>query len=184
MAMKFCEGKGSPISGSEKQKLNMDSSTIAELVAVHQFSPKVLWTPLFLLVQGCNVEEKVALQDNKNTILLEENRKRSSRKRTGATNTCHFISTDQIEKGNIKITCCPMDDMVGDFMTKGLQGLKFRMLQKVIVGFQGETHLDTCVFFPRCGKETSVFALSDKCVCVCDFQQTEKFNEDLSVEQI
>ena len=56
LAMKFCEGKGFPISGLEKQQLNMDSSTIAELVAVHQFSPKVLQTRLFLIGTGTQHE--------------------------------------------------------------------------------------------------------------------------------
>ena len=52
LVMKFRNGKGSPISGSEKQKLNTDSSTIAELVAVHQFPPKVMWMPLFFIGTG------------------------------------------------------------------------------------------------------------------------------------
>ena len=105
--------------------MNTDSSTIAELVAVHQFPPKVPWTPLFLLAQGCDVEENLTPQDNKSAILLEENGKRSSGKRTQAVNMHHFMITDQIEKGNVKIMHCPTDDMVGDFMTKGAQGLKF-----------------------------------------------------------
>ena len=77
MAIKFRNGKGIPISGSEKQKLNTDSSTIAELVAMHQFPPKVLWTPLFLSAQGHDVEENITLQDNESAILLEENGKSS-----------------------------------------------------------------------------------------------------------
>ena len=135
LVMKFRNGKGSPISGSEKQKLNTDSSTIAELVAVHQFLPKVSWTPLFLSAQGHDIEENVVLQDNKSAIPLEENGKRSSGKRTWAVNTQHFMITDQIQKGNVNIVCCPTDDMVGDFMTKGVQGLKFRKFQKIIMGF-------------------------------------------------
>ena len=96
LVMKFRNGKGSPIGGSEKQKLNTDSLTIAELVAVHQFLPKVPWTPLFLSAQGRDVEENVVLQDNKSAILLEENGKRSSGKRTWAVNTRYFMITDQI----------------------------------------------------------------------------------------
>ena len=58
MAMKFRNGCGCLISGSEKQKLNTDSSTIAKLVARHQFLPKTLWAPL-------EVEGNVLHQDNK-----------------------------------------------------------------------------------------------------------------------
>ena len=133
--MKFRNGKGSPIGGSEKKKLNTDSSTIAELVAVHQFPLKVSWTPLFLSTHGCDVKENLILQDNESAILLEENGKKSSGKRTQAVNTHHFMIMDQIEKGNIKIMCCPTDDMVGDFMTKGVQGLKFGKFRKVIMVF-------------------------------------------------
>ena len=110
----------------EKQKLNTGSCTIAELEAVHQFSPKVPWTPSFLKEQGHNTEENVTLQDNKSAISLEENGKRSSGKRTWAVNMHCFMTTDQIGKGNIKILHCAMDDMVGGFVTKGLKGLKFR----------------------------------------------------------
>ena len=83
MAMKFCEGKGCPLGGSKKQKLNTaDSSTIAELAVVHHFLLKALWTPLFLSAQEHDVEENVIVQDNKGEILLEENSKRSSSERT------------------------------------------------------------------------------------------------------
>ena len=46
-----------------------------------------------------------------------------------------FMVMDQVEKRNLKIECCPMDLMVADCMTKGLQGLKFGKFRKIIVGF-------------------------------------------------
>ena len=95
LAMKFCEGRECLISGLEKQKLNTDSSAIAELVTVHQFSPKTLWTPLFLAAQDHGVDENVVLQDNKSATLLEENSKRSSAKRTKTINVCHVVIMDQ-----------------------------------------------------------------------------------------
>ena len=70
------------MSGSKKQKLNTDSSTAAELVAVHQFLPKALWTPLFSSEQGHDMEENVVMQDNESAISLEENGKRNWGKRT------------------------------------------------------------------------------------------------------
>ena len=36
----------------------------------------------------------------------------------------HFI-TDQVNKGNAEIECCPTEKMEGDFMSKALQGRKF-----------------------------------------------------------
>lgn len=48
LGMKFKDKKGCPISGTNKQELNTNNSMIKELVAVHQYLPKVLWTPLFV----------------------------------------------------------------------------------------------------------------------------------------
>ena len=43
--------------------------------------------------------------------------------------------TDQVEKEIVKIEYCPTDDMIGDYMSKGLQGLKFNKFRKLIMGF-------------------------------------------------
>ena len=80
--MKFQGGIGSVIQMSVKQKLNTDSSTTAELVAVHQGLPMVLWVPLFLEAQGYSVDENIVYQDNQSAILLEKNGKKSSSRRT------------------------------------------------------------------------------------------------------
>ena len=79
-------GKGGIENISTKQKINTDSSAIAELVGVHL----VLWTKLFLEEQGYKIESNKEFQDNKSTILLEENGKRSSGKRTQAINVRYF----------------------------------------------------------------------------------------------
>ena len=81
------------------------------------------------------MEGNVLHQDNKSAMLLEENGKRSSGKHTRAVNVRYFMITNQIEKGNSEVAYCPTDDMVGDYMTKGLQGLKFGKFRTVIMGF-------------------------------------------------
>ena len=40
--------------------------------------------------------------------------------------------TDQVENGNITIKYCPIDDMIGDFMRKGLQGIKFAKFARLL----------------------------------------------------
>ena len=100
---KFKGGKGSVVSGSDKQKLNTDSSTMAELVGTHQYLPKILYAPLFLSEQGYDVKENVVYQYNKSAILLETNGKPSSGKLTMALNIRYFLITDQVKKGNLKI---------------------------------------------------------------------------------
>ena len=103
MTMRFGGGTGSPIQQSLKQKLNTDSSTTSELVGVHQALPVVLWVKLFLEAQGYLIDENIVYQDNQSAILLENNGKKSSSKRTRHLNIRYFMVTDQVEKGNITI---------------------------------------------------------------------------------
>ena len=131
--MKFYGGKGAVEAVCAKQKLNTASSTTAELVAVDDALPMILWTPLFLEEQGYEVYTTL-YQDNKSAILLEENGKKSSGRRTRALNVRYFMITDQVEKGTVEIKYCPTDDMIGDYMSKGLQGVKFDKFRKLIMG--------------------------------------------------
>ena len=45
-----------------------------------------------------------------------------------------FFLTDQIEKGFVKVEHCPTEEMLGDYMTKPLQGAKFVEFRKAILG--------------------------------------------------
>ena len=42
--------------------------------------------------------------------------------------------TDEVERGNVQIEYCPTDSMRGDYMSKGLQGMKFRDFRRTIMG--------------------------------------------------
>ena len=68
----FTMGRGFPINSSTKQKLNTRSSTESELVAVNDMMPIVLWTWYFLMAQGYGVAENLLLQDNKSSMLLDQ----------------------------------------------------------------------------------------------------------------
>jgi hypothetical protein len=54
----------------------------SELVGVDDMMPTMLWTCYFLLSQGYRIVENLLLKDNKSSILLEQNGKTSSGKRT------------------------------------------------------------------------------------------------------
>jgi hypothetical protein len=127
-------GGGAAQSISRKQKLNTRSSTESELVGADDVAVMILWTKLFMEAQGCHIEKNILYQDNKSTILLENNGKRSSSKRTHAFNIRYFFLTDQIEKGNLKVEYCPTTEMLGDYMTKPLQGKLFQKFKKAIMG--------------------------------------------------
>ena len=127
-------GTGAAISMSKKQKLNTRSSTEAELVGADDASTMILWTKLFMEAQGYQVTKNILYQDNKSTILLETNGKQSSSKRTRAINIRYFFLTDQVKKGNVIIEYCPTKEMIGDYMTKPLQGKLFEKFRKLIMG--------------------------------------------------
>ena len=127
-------GQGAIQTMSRKQKLNTKSSTDAELVGADDAAVMILWTMLFLEAQGYKVEENVLYQDNKSAILLEINGKKSAGKRSRALNIRYFFLTDQVEKGHLQIEYCPTEDMIGDYMTKPLQGEKFKKFRKSIMG--------------------------------------------------
>ena len=83
--------------------------------------------------QGYPLDKNILFQDNKSAILLESNGKRSAGKRSRALNVRYFSLTDQDEKGNLTIEYCPTDVMWADFMTKPLQGEKFRKFRDKIL---------------------------------------------------
>ena len=82
-------------SGSTKQKLVTRSTCKAELVGADNASRKIIWTKLFLGAQGYKVRKNIPHQNNKSTILLLNNGKASSGKRTRAINIRYFFLHDQ-----------------------------------------------------------------------------------------
>ena len=127
-------GKGAIQSGSSKQKLNSRSSCEAELIGADDAATKILWTKFFLEAQGYAVRKNLLYQDNKSTMLLLKNGKRSSGKRTRALDIRYFFLHDQQEKGNVSVEYCPTKEMIGDFYTKPKQGKEFRKFRDLIMG--------------------------------------------------
>ena len=130
----FSMGRGFPIVSSTKQKLNTRSSTETEVVGADDFMPAICWTRYFMEAQGYKVNDNILFQDNKSAMLLEKNGKKSSSKRTKHINIRYFFITDRIAKGELKVEWCPTQDMIGDYMTKPLQGALFRKFRDQIMG--------------------------------------------------
>ena len=80
--MTFEGGKGLAINILAKQKLNTESSTMAEPVGVDCVLPSVPWVLSFLKEQGYKVNENVIKQDNKSAVSLANDGKASSGKWT------------------------------------------------------------------------------------------------------
>ena len=88
-------GKGAIISNSNKQKLNVGSSTKGELVAVHDQMPDVMHILYFIEAQGYKIDKNVIYQDNQSTVRLEVNGKLSSKKKTKHISSRFFFTHRQ-----------------------------------------------------------------------------------------
>ncbi len=153
-------GQGFPIVASWKQKLNMKSSTESKLVGINDMMPIMLWSHYFLLSQGYGIVENLLLQDNKSSILLEQNGKALSGKRTRHINIGYFFITDQVNMKEISNGWCPTKKMVADFMMKPLQGSHFSNLRDYIMGRVHSTKPKHDVI--SVGKKTSNKAVAKK----------------------
>ena len=129
-------GRGVLFSKSTKQKLNSKSSTEAELATSSEVLPQILWTRYSLEDQGVDVRESVLYQDNTNAIQLERNGKASGGQRTTHINIIYFFIKDRVESREVTIMYCPTEDIIADFFTKPLQGIKFIRFRKSIMGFR------------------------------------------------
>jgi hypothetical protein len=132
-------GRGSVYSSSLRQKLNTRSSTEAELVGADDAMGMILWTKLFLEAQGYHVCDTKLYQDNQSAILLEQNGKRSSTKRTRHINIRYYFITDHVRNGDLSVEYCPTESMIADVFTKPLQGGAFHRFRALILNtpFQG-----------------------------------------------
>ena len=97
----------------------------------------VLWVRKFLEAQGYTVKDNVIFQDNMSAMLLEKNGKRSSGKKTRHIDIRYYFITDNINRGTVRVSHCPTDDMIADFFTKPLQGTKFYKFQSSIMNCVG-----------------------------------------------
>ncbi len=127
-------GIGFPISSSSKQKLNMWSSTERKLVGVNDLMSLIIWSCNFLKAQGYMVVDNILHQDNISAILLEQNGKMSSGKRTKHITIRYFFVTYKIKSREISTKRCPTGEMIADFLTKPLQGAAFIKFRDLLMG--------------------------------------------------
>ena len=92
----------------QENKKNTDSSTTAELIAAHDSVKMILWTRLFLEAQGYGINKNILFQDNKSTILLEQNGKKSSSKRTRHLNIRYFFLQIKLKMEILILNIAPL----------------------------------------------------------------------------
>lgn len=129
-------GRGAVMSKSSKQKLNVKSSTEAELVGASDYLPYPIWAKKFLEAQGYPLEGNLFYQDNKSTIRFEENGRRSCGPNSRHIDIRYFFIKDRIGLESIEVKHCPTEQMLADFFTKPLQGSLFRKFRAVVMGHE------------------------------------------------
>jgi hypothetical protein len=87
--------------------------------------------------QGYVIKDNVLFQDNKSSILLENNGKASSRKQTKQTkhiNIRYFFITDIVSNEEVSVVWCPTGEKIGDYAIKPLQEDLFRKFRDQLMG--------------------------------------------------
>ena len=94
----------------------------------------VKWIQLFLLAQGVKINRNIIYQDNQSAVLLEENGKKSSGKRTQYFNIRYFLVTDAVTREECEIEWIPREHMYADYMTKAQLGAEFCCMRDFVMG--------------------------------------------------
>ena len=115
-------GRIFPIVSFTKQNINTKISTETEIVVVDNFMSSICWTQYLIAAQGYNVRDNHLHQDNKSSIILDNNKKVLSVKRTKHVNIRYFFITDRVNNGEVSVAWCLAGDIIDDYMTKTLQG--------------------------------------------------------------
>jgi hypothetical protein len=70
-------------------------------------------------------------------MLLKNNGRASSSKRTRHINIHYFFITDRIKAGEVKVEYCPTGEMIANYFTKPLQGSLFKRFRDMIMNNYG-----------------------------------------------
>ena len=131
--MSISLGGGATHAKSSVQKLNVKSSTEAELVALSDSSSWIIWTRDYLEAQGYAMPPAKVYQDNMSTQAMVK-RGHSSSEKTRHINVRYFFVKDRVDTGEIIIEHLPTDCMLADLLTKPLQSEQFKALRDRILG--------------------------------------------------
>ena len=89
--------------------------------------------------QGYPVQKNIVYQDNMSAMVLENNGRKSSTKRTQHIELHYFFIHDQVLQDKVMIKHCPTLTMRADFFTKPLQGMLFYHLRDLIMNIAPES---------------------------------------------
>lgn len=110
---------------ARKQRLNVKSSTKAEVIGMSEYVTYAIWQRNFLETQGYKIKRSVVYQDNMNAIRMEKNGSNSCTGNSRHIHIRYFFVVDRVEKSEIEIEYCTTMEMLADYFTKPLQGKMF-----------------------------------------------------------
>ena len=120
---------------SVKQKGTADSSTEAELMALHEAVKHLVWVSNIYEEIGYKVNGKIKIQqDNKACILLSSDNPVNFKGRSKFIDRKYFSVYEQVQSGKVELVFTGTDDMVSDFLTKALNGGKYRKFKVEVMG--------------------------------------------------
>lgn len=127
-------GSGPVFVRSSKQKLVAKSSTEAELIAISDSLPQLLWIREFMLEQKLISEgvPVMIMEDNQSTIALIK-KGRATGESSRHINVRNFFVSDRQNMKEVKVVFVRTEDQVADFFTKALQGGLFKKFRGVVV---------------------------------------------------
>ena len=103
-------------------------------MGIDDFMPAIFWTRYFISEQGYNIKDNCLHQDKNSSILLQNNGKALSSKITKHINIRYLFVTSRVKSGKVSVVWCPTEYLIGNYMTKPLQGAMFRKLIDQIKG--------------------------------------------------
>ena len=83
--------------------------------------------------QGYDVHDNIIYQDNQSTMLLVNNVRHSSGKKTRHIEIQYYFITDHVKCKNILLEYCPTETMISEFFMKPLQDSQFRKFRDFIL---------------------------------------------------
>jgi len=105
-----------------------------------------------MIEQGYDMEPSLLYQDNMSAILVETNGRVSSSKRTKHIKVKYYLIKDKVDRGEIIVEHCPMEQMWTDINTKPKQGAVFRAFRGQVMGilaeYNGASFATKCNFRP------------------------------------
>ena len=128
------DGSAAIIVKSTKHHSTADSSTEAELMALHEAMKYITWIADVYLELGYETRPIETFQDNKSCITLSSEESINFRGRSKFINRKYFGIYQHLQDGDAILTHLGTESMIADVLTKAIVGEKFRNFTISLMG--------------------------------------------------